>query len=170
MQIRELNIRDNAVQDFLWKYLEPQDFRHDYTKIDALKYIETQIYNGDCQLFGDLDAEFVFRCTRRNRFVLEPHIMGDGRRLRDAFRVGLPVAWMMGFTKCVIWTHHERIARICKRFGFTQYACVPGIHQADGKLCDLYALVLEKPECATSTKSEIQTMTSVPSAPTLLGG
>lgn len=170
MQIRELSIRDNRVQDFLWQYLEPQDFRHDYTKIDALKYVETQIYNGDCQLFGDIDAGFVFRCTRRNASVLEPHIMGDGRKLREAFRSGLPIVWMMGYEKCVIWTHHERIARICIRFGFTLHARVPKIHQADGQLCDLFALVLEKPECATSTKSETATTVSTPSAPTLLGG
>ena len=34
-----LDLRDPAVQEFLWRYTEPSDIRHDYTRIDAITHV-----------------------------------------------------------------------------------------------------------------------------------
>ena len=150
MIIEELSIRDPRVQEFLWKYLEPQDFRHDYTKIDAIKYVEQQCYEGTCRLFGNMDQEFMFRCTQRNAKVVEPHIMGNGKVLRTAIADGLSVAWRLGYERIVIWTHHKRIARIAHRVGFDLHGVIPKVHLVDGEMTDLYALSIERTKaCAT---------------------
>lgn len=169
MKIEALSIRDPEVQDFLWRFVEPHDFRHDYTKLDAIKLIESQCYDQTCQLYGNMKEQFMFRCTVRNSKVIEPHIIGDGLKLRGAFDSGLPIAWALGFERAVIWTHHKRIARIAQRLGFTLNGVVPKVHEVDGELRDLYALSMEKQQCATSTQSVNQTTTNSHSDLTLLG-
>jgi hypothetical protein len=146
MKLELLNIRTPAVQSFLWTYLEPSDFRHDYTKLDALKEVERQVYADECQLWGDLDANFMFRAVTRNPKVLEPHIMGDGMVFRSAISQGLPIVWSMGYEKVAIWTQFEQIARIVQKCGFTLDARLPRMHaDAEGNLLDLFVLTMEKP-------------------------
>jgi hypothetical protein len=144
MRLELLDIRKQPVQDFLWTYIEPTDFRHDYTRLDAIKEVERQVYDRTCQLWGDLDANFVFRCVVRNPKVIEPHIMGDGRVIRTAFSEGLPKVWSMGFEKVVIWTHLGSIARIMERFGF-RCDQLPRMHMGpSGELLDQYVLTMER--------------------------
>lgn len=169
MKIEELSVRDPRVQQFLWDYLEPHDFRPDYTRLDAMKHVEQQCFDGNYRLFGNMDEQFMFRCVMRNSKVIEPHIMGDGRKLRDAFANGLPIAWIMGFERAVIWTHHKRISRIAERLGFTLHGVMPKFHEVDGELHDLYCLSLEKSQCAISTQSVSRITTNSLSVPTLLG-
>ena len=146
MNLEFLNIRAQAVQDFLWAHLEPSDFRHDYTRLDAIKEVERQVYAGDCQLWGDLQSGLVFRCSVRNPKVLEPHIMGDGVLIRSGLQQGVVKAWQLGFEKVAIWTHHEKIARIVEKCGFTKVGNMPGLHMdKNGALADLYCLTMEKP-------------------------
>jgi len=146
MKLELLNIRDERVQDFLWQHLEPTDFRYDYTRLDAIKEVERQVYSGDTQLWGDLHAKLMFRCEARNPKVLEPHIMGDGMLLRGGLQQGAEIAWGLGFEKLVIWTHHEQIARIVEKCGFTLAGRMPGLHMDKaGALADLYCLTMERP-------------------------
>jgi hypothetical protein len=145
MKLELLNIRDEKVQAFLWQYLEPSDFRHDYTRLDAIKEVERSMYEGTTRLWGDLSANFMFRCVLRNPKVLEPHIMGDGMLIRSAMEQGLPIVWAMGVEKVAIWTQHERIARILQKCGFTSEATVRGLHMGPGgELLDLYVMTMEK--------------------------
>ena len=145
MRLELLNIRTQAVQDFLWHYLEPSDFRYDYTKLDAIKEVERQVYAGDCQLWGDMGANFMFRCTTRNPRVIEPHILGDGMLIRTAFKEGLPIAWSLGYEKVVVWTNLESIANIMARYGF-RCDRLPRMHMGpSGELLDQFVLTLEKP-------------------------
>ena len=149
MQLEPLNIRDEKVQAFLWQYLEPTDFRHDYTRLDAIKEVERQIYEGTTQLVGDLDAGLVFRVVARNPKVCEPHIMGDGTKIRSALDQGVLMAWAQGFEKVVIWTQHDQIARIVERCGFKLGATLPAMHMdRHGELCALTVLTMERPQCA----------------------
>lgn len=146
MNLTRLDIRDPRVQEFLWRYLEPTDFRHDYTKLDAIRYVEAQAYDGSTQLWGDLDAGFMFRVTVRNPKVMEPHIMGNAAYLRSAMRQGVGLAWEMGFEKLAIWTQHEAVVRIASKCGFSLEGRLPKLHMGPGgELLDLYVLVMEKP-------------------------
>lgn len=145
MELKQLLPNDPAVQEFLWKHLVPSHFRWDYTKLDAMKLVERQVYDGDVQLWGDMSVGFVFRAVVRNPKVIEPHIMGNGIYLRSALRAGLPICWGLGFEKIVIWTQHESIANIAEKMGFTRHAMVPRVNMdASGELQPMYAVTLEK--------------------------
>ena len=115
MQLEPLNIRTPAVQAFLCEHLVPADFRHDYTRLDAIKEVERQVYDGNTQLWGNLREGIVFRCDARNPKVIEPHIMGNGTKIRGALRVGVQKAWALGFERVAIWTQHDSIARIVEK-------------------------------------------------------
>lgn len=146
MQLEPLNIRDEKVQAFLWQYLEPTDFRHDYTRLDAIKEVERQIYEGTTQLVGDLNAGLVFRVVARNPKVCEPHIMGDGTKIRSALDQGVLMAWEQGFEKVAVWVLDNRIARIVEHCGFTLTATLPAMHMGKGgQLATMYVLILERP-------------------------
>lgn len=139
-----LSIRDDAVQDFLWRHLVPTDIRHDYTRADALRFVCDQIHAGEQWLIGDLEAGLVFRCVLRNPKVLEPHIMGNPARLRSLLPAALALAWSRGITRVLVWTQHAPIARIVARLGFTHDASLPRLHLQGGELLDLHVLSLER--------------------------
>lgn len=143
--ITKLSIRDPWVQEFLWKYLVPSDIRHDYTKVDAIKFIHDQVLSGEEVLVGDKEAEVVFRCVLRNPKILEPHVMGNGIRLRSVGKEALPIAWGMGVEKIVAWATYPTLAKVWKRLGFTLDAILPKYHLKDGQLHDVYVLSLERP-------------------------
>jgi hypothetical protein len=143
MTLVELNIRDEAVQRFLWAHLEPTDFRYDYTLLDAIKEVERQVYAGECVLWGDLAVGIAFRAVVRNPLVLEPHVMGDGRHLREAMLQGLSVAWSLGFERVAVWTQHESIARILGHYGFAR-TDLPALHMGRTGLQDLYLLTMTR--------------------------
>lgn len=146
MRLEPLSIRDPDVQTFLWEYLDPTDVRHDYTKLDAMKEIERQVYNGDCILFGDMAERFMFRVFVRNPRVCEPHIMGDGTKIRSGTEQGLQIAWAEGFEQVVVWTQHAKIARIMEHIGFTLRAHLPQMHMGlNGEMFDCYALTKGRP-------------------------
>lgn len=141
-----LSIRDPWVQEFLWKYTVASDFRHDYTKYDAIKYIYEQVSLGECLLVGDKETEVVFRCVLRNPKVLEPHVMGKAIHLRKTFRESLPIAWERGIERVIVWTQYHALVRIMTKLGMTLDAVVPSYHFQDSKLLDLYVLSLERPK------------------------
>jgi len=146
MKLEPLDIRNQVVQNFLWNHLEPADFRFDYTKLDAIKEVETAIYDGNMELWGDMSAGFAFRVVMRNPKVVEPHIMGDGSKIRTARDLGVDYAWSRGFEKIVINTQHDKIKNILCRLGFSLVACLDKLHmESDGELVDIYILVMEKP-------------------------
>lgn len=151
MHLEQLSIRDQKVQDFLWKHLEPCDFRHDYTRLDALKEVERQVLHEECQLWGDMEAQFMFRAVTPNPKVLEPHIMGDGRYLREAIRQGAPIAWGMGIQLLRVWTQHPQLVRIAEKCGFVFEAEHSHmLMAADGELLNVYSLIMPRPqECST---------------------
>ena len=142
-----LNLRDAKVQAFLWRYLEPNDIRHDYTRFDAISYVQQQLIAGEQWLVGDMDAGLAFRCVMRNPRVLEPHIMGNPARLRSLLPRALDIAWARGVERVLIWTQHGSIARIVVRLGFTHEATVRRAHLVGGELLDLHVLSLERPLC-----------------------
>ena len=142
--IAKLNIRDPWVQEFLWKYLVPSDIRYDYTKVDAIKFIHDQVLLGEQYLIGDKEAEVIFRCVARNSKVLEPHVIGNGLRLRSVGKAAIPFAWEMGFEKIVAWVNHPKLAHIWENLGLTLDAKLPKYHLKDGVLQDVYVLSLER--------------------------
>jgi len=145
MAMQFLDIRDAAVQDFLWRHVEPADIRHDYTRIDAIKHVHAGVYAGEQWLIGDMAAGLMFRCVMRNPKVIEPHIMGNPARLRSLLPGALRLGWERGIERVCIWTQHAAIARIVVRLGFTHEATLRRAHLVEGKLIDLHVLTLERP-------------------------
>lgn len=145
MNLVKLDLQDERVLGFLWRYLEPTDFRWDYTRLDALKDLEVMLDKGLCQLWGDMDIPIMFRCSTPNPKTLEPHIMGDGRRLRDGLRQGAELAWGMGYEILRIWTQHEKIARIVEGCGFVRESILrKQFMTSGGDLIDVHTLILER--------------------------
>lgn len=145
LKLEKLDIRDERVQEFLWRYLEPGDFRHDYTRLDAIEEVERQVRCGNCQLWGDMEANFMSRVVSPNPKTIEPHLMGNALVLRTAIKLAIPLAWQHGFEVIRVWTQHENIARIVEKCGFTREAkLTKGLMGRDGEMHDLYTLTVMK--------------------------
>jgi hypothetical protein len=148
-----LDLRDEQVQDFLWRHLVASDIRHDYTRADAMQYVYGQLASGEQWLIGDMDAGLAFRCVLRNPRVLEPHIMGNALRLRSLMPAALALVWPRGVQQVLVWTQHAAIARILARLGFTHEATVRRVHLEQGELLDVHALSLAAPPPFTRTST-----------------
>jgi hypothetical protein len=149
VKLRELDARDPAVQRFLWGHFDPSVFRHDYSPLDGLNYIVNSCLTKDAMLVGDLDVGFVFYAEQRNPKVLEPHIIGNGLLLREAFRQGIGIATTLGYEQIVIWTQDERLVRMCQKFGFTLNGHIPKLHLHNGQLTGVHVLSMEIQTCGT---------------------
>jgi hypothetical protein len=143
MKLRELSALDPAVQRFLFEHANPTSFRHDYTPLDGLNYIVGRCVNDGAKIVGDLDAEFLFYAEQRNPKVLEPHIIGDGTKLREAARQGMGIARALGYERMIIWTLDERLVRIAEKSGFRLCGRIPGLHLQAEKLQDVFVLEME---------------------------
>lgn len=145
MNLELLNLRTPAVQDFLWTHLNPQHFRWNYTRMDAMRAIEQSVQAGTTYLLGDLEQGVAFRVEVANPLVCVPHLMGSPKRLREAMLAGISWAWGQRFEKIVISTQDERIARIVEWCGFERVARLPAMHwTANGELIDTMVLTLER--------------------------
>jgi hypothetical protein len=144
--ITDLSIHDPWVQEFLWKYLNPTDIRYDYTKLDAIKYIQESCLSGDTKLIGNKDYGVVIRCVSPNPLVVEPHIMGNGLYFRKAVRDAIPYAWHWGASRIVVWTQYKAIYNILSKSGFRLDAVVPEYILQGNELIDIHVLSLDKDE------------------------
>lgn len=145
LNLEKLDIRDERVQEFLWRYLVPSDFRHDYTRLDAIKEVERQVYAGTCQLWGDMEANFMSRVVSPNPKTIEPHLMGNALVLRTAIKQAIPLAWQHGFEVIRVWTQHENIARIVEKCGFKPEArLAKTLMGRDGSLSDVFTLTVTR--------------------------
>lgn len=138
-----LSIGDAAVQEFLWAHLVPSDIRHDYTRLDAIRFVQDEICAGRQWLVGDLDAGLLFRVVAVNPWVIEPHIMGRAAMLRSMFSECLPLARQMGVRKIMVWTQYPVIGRIVTRLGFVKEAHFSRMHPVGEDLVDLEVFSLE---------------------------
>ena len=143
-----LDIRDPLVQDMLWRYLEPQDIRHDYTKADALRFVYDEVVAGNQWLVGDLAREVMLRVWLRNPQVIEPHIMGNGLYIRSVIAESLPLAWERGVEKVMVWSQYPAVGQILLRLGFACEGQFRRMHLVDGQLLDLNVYSLERPKDA----------------------
>jgi hypothetical protein len=131
-----LSIRDQWVQDFLWHYVVPEDIRFDYTKLDAIKFIESQVYSGDQVLVGNGDV--IMRCVVHNQYVVEPHILGNGKHFRSVMEASIELARQQTDLKqVVVWTSHKAIGRILNKCNFKLTGTVPNYHLTSDGLKDV---------------------------------
>jgi hypothetical protein len=144
MQIQEFDIDDLWLQEFLWQYLVPSDIRHDYNKLDAMAHIRNKAREGDTVFIGCRESRVVFRCVQHNPKVVEPHIMGNGLRVRSVTQAAIPVAWALGYEKIVVWTQYPALAKAMLSIGFAQDAVIPRYHLHQGELLDLHVLSITK--------------------------
>jgi hypothetical protein len=144
MNVEQLSIDDPWVTEFLEQYLEPQDIRHDYKMSDAMAFVREQVSWGNCLLVGCKQSRVVFRCMAANPKVLEPHIMGNGLRVRSVTKAAIPLAWSLGYEKIVVWTQHKALAAAMLNIGFTQDATLPRYHLHNDNLFDLHILSFTK--------------------------
>lgn len=127
MAFRQLSIREPAVQELLWQFLEPTDIHPEYTKLDAITFIGNQIHEGNQFLWGDETA--LLRCEG-NRFtgVVTPHVMGDGRKFRALLTEGCAYAKERGWKQVYIWTTRGAIQRLALKMGFEEAGILPAYH------------------------------------------
>ena len=144
MNIQEFDIADPWLQEFLWQHLVPGDIRHDYTKADALAHVVNLAKTGQCVFVGCKESGVVFRCVEHNPKILEPHIMGNGLRVRSVTKAAIPVAWNLGYEKIVVWTQHQALASAMRNIGFSEDAVIPRYHLHNGDLLDIHVLSITK--------------------------
>lgn len=151
MEYRELSVREPAVQELLWRHLEPTDIHPEYTKLDAIKYLEGEILKGNQFLWGDETA--LLRCEG-NKFtgVITPHILGDGFKFRSLLAQGLEYAKSMNkantllgadatrWTQVYIWTTRGAIQKMALRLGFEQVGLLNGYHATPNGNTDIAIL------------------------------
>lgn len=142
MTVAILNFRDQWVQDFLWSHIVPTDMRPDYTKMDAMRHVEEQIYNRNEFLIGN--EQVIMRCVVHNEWVVEPHIMGNGHYMRSVMEEALEYGVQhTNFQRAVVWTHYKSIGRILERCGFELTGTVPRYHYTPDGLADMMSYVRE---------------------------
>lgn len=124
---RPLSIRDQWVQELLWKHLEPTDIHPEYTKLDAICFIGNQIQEGNQFLWGDETA--LLRCEgNKHTGVVTPHVLGDGKKFRALLTEGCVYAKEHGWRQVYIWTSRGSIQRMAMRMGFQNTGFLPGYH------------------------------------------
>lgn len=144
VHLEEFDIDDPWLQDFLWQHLVPSDVRCDYTKLDAMAHIKAKAKVGEMVFIGCKQSGVVMRCVENNPKVIEPHVMGNGLRMRSVTKAAIPAAWNLGYERIVVWTQYKAIARAMLSLGFNQDAVIPQYHLHDGQLLDVYVLSLTK--------------------------
>lgn len=127
MAFKELSIREPAVQELLWKFIEPTDIHPEYTKLDAIKFIEQQCYDGLQFLWGDETA--MLRCEG-NKFtgIVQPHVLGEGKKFRALLTEGCEYAKKLGWQQVYIWTSRGAIQRLAVKMGFEEVGILPAYH------------------------------------------
>lgn len=137
-----LNIREQWVQDLLWQHVVPKDIHPEYTKLDAIKFIESEIYAGNQVLIGN--DQVILRCVMQNKYVVEPHIMGNGHYIRSTIEEAIAFARDNSeMQRIVVWTHHKSIGRILEGCGFTLNGTLPKYHLTADGLQDLMSYTKE---------------------------
>lgn len=142
MAYRELSIRDQAVQDLLWKHLEPSDIHPEYTKLDAITFIGNEIHAGNQFLWGDETA--MLRCEgNKHSKVVIPHILGDGKKFRSLLLEGCDFARGLGWRQVYVYTAKGSIQRMLKRMGFQMAGFLPAYHPTPDGLKDIAIMRLK---------------------------
>ena len=113
--------------------------------LDAMTYLARQWDAGEVIFMGDLENSVLFRGMVVNRKVIEIHIMGNARRMRDVGNECKRQVFAMGYEVLVIMTQHKQLAMIARRLGFEQRGHLPRYYWDGTKLTDLYIFCLEKP-------------------------
>ncbi len=137
-----LSIRDPQVQELLWKHVNPEDFRVDYTKLDAMKYIEEQVLVGEQMLWGNYNA--LLRCEG-NKFtsIVMPHILGEGKYFKRLVKEGCDFARENNWKQVHIYTSRGSIQRMLMKLGFDNLGGLPGYLATKDGVVDVAILGLK---------------------------
>jgi len=137
-----LNIRDQWVQDLIYKHIVPEDIQKGYTKLDCLNFIQDEIYAGNQVLIGN--DEVILRCVLPNKHVVEPHILGNGIYIRQTIEEAIVFASDNSeMQRIVVWTHYKSIGRILKGCGFELSATLEKYYLNSSGLHDLLGYTRE---------------------------
>ena len=145
-----IEFRDEWLQDLLWNKLDPKDFYQSdrYTKIDLMKHLEQMNSQGLCYFWGSKSLGFVVRANLPNRFVLEPHVVGDVSHWKTIQPILFDFAFNhMGILKTNVYTPYRSIKGILVRSGFTLEGTLKDSYiDKQGYLKPYYILGLTKDE------------------------
>lgn len=142
--VQEYSFYDDWVQETLWKHIVPSDIHWACSKLEAMKQVQSMCDVGECYFIGDKEANFLLRIVVRNPFVIEPHIMGNGRRMREVITGAYPLVFAKGVKRINLYTQHISIARIMRKMGYSLVAVIPASHLHDGELVDVAVLTYTK--------------------------
>jgi len=127
--------------------VDPEDIfqKPGYTQSDLLAYL-TQLYRqGAAQFFGSKTAGILFRTYMPNPYVVEPHILGNGKYYIPLMRCGIDFLFKTTkVQKINIYTHLPSSRNIASRHGFTLEGTLTNSYLHRGSLVDVYILGLHK--------------------------
>ncbi len=146
MSLQWLQYDDPWVHDMLRKYVNPQDLHWSFDLDEAVRNCLYQAQAGDSLFLGSKEDNFLFRLVVRNPFVLEPHVMGDGTKIRRMVRAGEPMVFEKGFHSIMQYTQYAQHVRIFKQLGYKHVATIPSCHLQDGLLYSVAVLCKDRRE------------------------
>lgn len=145
-----IEFREEWLQDLLWNKLDPKDFYQSdkYNKTDMMKHLEQMNSQGLCYFWGSKSLGLVLRVGVPNKYVIEPHIIGDPSHWKTIQPFALDFAFNhMGIRKVNVYTPYTSIKGILGRFGFTLEGTLKDSYiDNQGNLKPYYILGLTKDE------------------------
>lgn len=142
--MQRLPFDDPWVVAMLRQYLEPSDLHWSLDLDTAVAIVGHEVAAGNCYFLGNKDDHVLIRVVVRNPYVVEPHVMGNGRKFRNAIRDAVPIGFSLGADRINIYTQYPSISRIVSKFGFKTIAVIPQSHLHCRELVDIEVLTLTK--------------------------
>jgi len=141
-----IDFRDPWLQDLIWEKENPVSFYQTdaYTKTDLMKHLETLAKTNWCWFWGSKELGLVMRVHSPNRYVLEPHLLGNVHHWRTLQPIAMNHAFNdLGIRKINVYTPHQPIRKVMLRYGFEEEGVLPLTYlRPDGQLVDQFILGL----------------------------
>jgi len=141
------SLKDEWLVNLIKDKLTPNELfqRDGYTKDDMITYLESMYNSGTTDFLGSPSAKFVFRLYYPNKFIVEPHIIGDVSYMRTFAKLGTDfMFYNQNIKKINIYTHIPVIGRIMERMGYKHEGTITETYLKDDKLIDVFIYGLKK--------------------------
>lgn len=156
-----IDFEDRWLQDLLWEKQDPVAFYQTdrYTKTDMMKHLEHLHKINHVWFWGSKELGLVLRVHSPNKYVLEPHLLGNVHHWRTIQPIALEFAFKgLGIEKINVYTPYTSIRAVLLRYGFKEEGCLPLTYlKPDGQLVDQFILGLSKQsyEALQTTQSSL---------------
>lgn len=145
--LRLIDIKEPWLRELILEKSHPDHFVGMYklTQEQILQYLETMYERGLAWFLGSESERFVYRVAQLNPYVIEPHYIGNMRRLRTI--QPLAMKWVFDNTqiqKINVFTSLRSSYHIQQKHGFKIEGELRKTFFEDGELKDLHILGLTR--------------------------